>query len=51
MVDLGTDMCKYFNTGKFTSQGSFTNSYANEIYESKHVRKSTKQLPVTLDAK
>ena len=51
MVDLGTYEFKYLNTRKITPEESFTNVYAKELYESEHVRTSTKLLHVILDAK
>ena len=36
---------------EITPAASFTNSYAEEVYESEHVRTSTKCLHVILDAK
>ena len=51
MVDLGTYIFKYLNTGKITPEESFTNAYVEEVYESEHVRTATKRLCVILDAK
>ena len=51
MVDLGTYIFKDLNTGKFTPEESFTNAYAEEVYESQHLRTATKLLHVTLYAK
>ena len=51
MVDTDTYEFKDKNTGKITPEAPFTNSYSEEIYESEHVRNSTKQLRVILDAK
>ena len=51
MLDLGIYEFNYLNTGEITPEELFTNSYAEEIYESKHVRTTTKQLRVILDAK
>ena len=42
MVDMGTYEFKYLNTGNITPEEQFTNAYAEEIYESEHVRTATK---------
>ena len=42
MVDLGTYGFKNLNTEKIIPKESFTNAYVEEIYESEHVRNSTK---------
>ena len=41
MVDLGTYIFKYLNTGKNTPEESFTNAYTEEVYGSEHVRIAT----------
>ena len=51
MVDLGKYIFKDLNTGKITPEEFFTNVYAEEVYESEHVRTATKRLHVILDAK
>ena len=51
MVDLGTYIFTGLNTGKISPEGSFTNAYFVEVYESEHVCNSTKVLRVILDAK
>ena len=51
MVDLGTYIFKYLNTGKIKPEELFTNDYVEEVYESDHVLTSTKRLRVILDAK
>ena len=51
MLDLVIYEFNYLNTGEITPEELFTNAYAEEIYESKHVRTTTKQLRVILDAK
>ena len=42
MVDLGTYIFKDLNIGKIIPEESFTNSYVEEVYESSHVRTTTK---------
>ena len=42
IVDLGTYIFKYLNTGKTTPEEIFTNAYAKELYYSEHVRTATK---------
>ena len=49
MVDLGTYKFKDLNTGKITSGELFTNAYVKGVYESKHVRTSTKHLRILSD--
>ena len=51
MVDLGTYIFKYLNTGKIKPEEYFTNTYVKEVYESYHVRTATKLLRVILYAK
>ena len=51
MVGLGRYVFKYLNTGGNTPEEYFTYSYVEEVYESEHVRTTTKTLRVTLDAK
>ena len=51
MVDLGSYVFKDLNTGKIKTEEQFTNAYIEEVYESEHVRTSTKPLRVVLDAK
>ena len=51
MVDLGTYVFKYLNTGKITPGKQFTNDYIKEVYESQHVRTATKRLRVILYAR
>ena len=51
MIDLVICVFKYLNTGKRTPKESFTNANTREVYESEHVRTTTKQLRVILDAK
>ena len=51
MVDMGTYEFKDLNTEKITLKEYFTNSYAEEIYESDQFRTSNKRLNVILDAK
>ena len=48
---MGTYEFIDLNTGKFSPEESFNISYAEEVYEQEHVRTSTKQLHVVLDAK
>ena len=50
MVNLGTYIFKYLNTGKITPEEYFTSAYVEEVYESEHVRTAVKQLRVILDA-
>ena len=42
---------KYLNTGKFTPEEPFTNTYIKEAYDSEHARTDTKLLGVILYAK
>ena len=51
MVDLGTYIFKYLNTGKITPEESFTNAYVKGVYGSEHVHTATKLLRVILDVK
>ena len=51
MVNLGTYIFKYLNTGKFSPEELFTSSYVEEKYESYNVRTATEQKHVILDAK
>ena len=51
MVDSGTYIFKYLNTGKITPEEYLTNYQAKELYDSEHVHTSTKKIPVILDAK
>ena len=51
MVDLGGFVLKKLNTGEITPEESFVNAYVKEVYESAHIRTTTKQLRVTLDSK
>ena len=51
MNDLGVYEFKILNRGKITPEESFTNAYAEEVYESKHVCTATKQLCGILDDK
>ena len=51
MVDLGTYEFKDLETGKISPEESFTNYYAEEVYELEHVHTSPKQLRVILYAK
>ena len=51
MVDLGMYIFKDLNTEKITPEESFTDAYVEEVYESEHIRTSTKQIRVILDAK
>ena len=51
MVNVGTYIFKYLNTGKITPEESFTNAYVKELYESYHVRTTTKRLRIIVDAK
>ena len=51
MFDLGTYEFKDSNTGKITHESLLTNAYVEEVYSSKHVRTTTKQLHVILHAK
>ena len=48
MVYLGTYEFTDLNTGKITPKKWFTNAYAEEMYESEHVRSDTKLLHVIL---
>ena len=43
MIDLGTYEFKDLNIGNITTKESFTNAYAEEIYELEQVFNSTKQ--------
>ena len=51
MVDLGAYILKELNTGKVKPEGSFTNDYSKEVYESQHLRTATKLLRIILDTK
>ena len=51
MVDLGTYIFKYLNTGKVTPEESFTNAYVEEVYDSDQLRTAKKRLRIILDAK
>ena len=51
MVDLNMYQVKYLNTGKITPDEYFMNTYLEEVFESQHVRTSTKKLCTILDAK
>ena len=51
MVNLGTYIFKYLNTGKITPEESFTNAYVKEVYESDHVRTATKRLRLIVYSK
>ena len=51
MVDLGTCVFKYLNIWKITPEESSKLAYVEELYESQHVRTSTKQFCVILYAK
>ena len=42
MVDLVRYVNKYLNTEKITPEELFTNAYVEAVYESEHVRTSTK---------
>ena len=42
MVDLGTYIFKDLNAEKITPEESFTNAYVQEVYESDHVRTTTR---------
>ena len=42
MVELGTYIFKYLNTGKITPEEFFTNDYVKEVYELEHVHTTTK---------
>ena len=50
MVDLGTYEFLIFNIGEITPK-SFSNAYAEEVYESEHVHTDTKLLYVILYTK
>ena len=50
MIHLGTYESKDLNTGRITPEDYFMNSYLEEVFESEHVRTSTKQLLTILDA-
>ena len=43
IVDLGKYEYKNVNTGEITPEELLTNAYSEELYESEHVRTSTKQ--------
>ena len=51
MVDLGTYLFKYLNTGESTPKESFMNTYKGEVYESEHAFTATKLFRGTLYAK
>ena len=51
MVDLGTYLFRYSNTGEITPEELFTNAYVEEVYESEHVRTAKNKLRVILDDK
>ena len=51
MVDLAAYTFKYLNAGEIKPEELFTDAYAEEVYESAHVRAATKQLRVILYAK
>ena len=51
MIDLGTYEFKDLNIGNITTKESFTNAYAEEIYELEQVFNSTKESNVILDDK
>ena len=51
MVDLAAYTFKYLNAGGIKPEELFTDAYAEEVYESAHVRSATKQLCVILYAK
>ena len=51
MVNLGTYVFKYLNTGEITTIEQFDNAYVEELYDSEHVRTSTKLLRAILDSK
>ena len=51
MVDLGMYEFTDLETGKTKPEESFMNDYTEELYESEHVRNSTKRLSLILDAK
>ena len=51
MVDLGACIFKDLNTGEIKAEECFTDAYVEEVYESEHVRTTTKTLRVILDAK
>ena len=51
MVDLGTYEFKDLNIGNITTKESFTNAYAEEIYESEQVCNYTKRSHIILDDK
>ena len=51
MVDKGTYEFKNLNAGRISPEESFTNDYAEEVYELEHVRTATKTFNVILDAK
>ena len=42
VVDSGTYIHKYLNTGEIIPGESFTNYFVKEVYESEHVRTATK---------
>ena len=50
MVNLGTYIFKYLNTGKLNLK-FFIIAYVEEVYESDHVHTAKKQLRLILDAK
>ena len=51
MVYSGTYTFKDLNTGKISSEESFTDDYTEIVYKSEHVCTATKQLRVILYAK
>ena len=48
MIDLGTYIFRYLNTGQIKPEGSFTNAHVKESYESDHVFTATKRSRVML---
>ena len=51
MVNLGTYTFKALHIGKIKPEEPFKDAYVEEVYESKHVRTTTKIFCVILDAK
>ena len=51
MFDLGTYIFEKLNTEKIKPEEYFTYAYVEEVYESEHVRTSTKRLRIILDEK
>ena len=51
MVDFGTYAFKDLNTWKIKNEESFTNYYAEDLYESEYLRTDTKLLREIFDAK